>query len=61
MVIIYGVIQKEKKWNHKVNVKPEIDDLDKFFKHSINCAITSSGYRDQTVNEEICLNFQFRL
>lgn len=31
MVIIYGVIQKEKKWNHKVNVKPEIDDLEKFF------------------------------
>ena len=48
---------KKKKWNHKMNVKPEIDDLDKFFKHSINCVITSSGYRDQTVNEGICLNF----
>ena len=44
-----------------MNVKPEIDDLDKFFKHSINCVITFSGYRDQTVNEGICLNFQFRL
>lgn len=60
MVIIYGVIKK-KKWNHKMNVKPDIDDLDKFFKQSKNCVITSSGYRDQTVNEGICLNFQFRL